>query len=122
MKATEITLSENTQKINRLAVINVTGPQSERLMQQLVEENFKFTVMNTSGGLVQIPSACVLVGLNSTQLDRLVSLVQTTCKPRLRFIPTHMLPHEASVPFSVIEAQIGGATLHILEVDEFWQL
>jgi uncharacterized protein YaaQ len=107
---------------DRLAILTVTGSQVEMLMKQLAIADFHFTVINTTGQLMQEPVTCLLIGFPQSRQSSLLELVREYCKTYRQFIPTqNILPGElASLP--MIEAQLGGALVCILAVERYEQL
>jgi uncharacterized protein YaaQ len=110
-----------TQKINQLVIV-VAGAQAGELMQRLRQERFYFTKIDSSGGLVQEPNVTLLIGLNDSSLEQLLSLVRKVCQPYRQFIPAHVSVHPMHMQPAMIEAEMGGATVYVLEVERFEQL
>jgi uncharacterized protein YaaQ len=115
-------MTDFEKTIDRLAVITVSGPQGDTLIRRLADQGFHFTIVDSTGGVVQLRTITLLVGIPQVQEEILVKLVNETCQPRTSYIPTYVPTHEGTHPFSVIEAQIGEATLAVLKVRQFWQL
>ncbi len=110
-----------THKINQLVIV-VAGAQAGELMQRLGQERFYFTKIDSSGGLIQEPNATLLIGLNNTRLEPLLELVRKVCQPYRQFIPAHVSVHPMHMQPAMIEAEMGGATVYMLEVERFEQL
>ncbi len=110
-----------TPNINQLVIV-VAGVQAGELMQRLSQEHFYFTKIDSSGGLVQEPNATLLIGLNETRLESLLELVRKVCQPYRQFIPAHVSVHPMHMQPAMIEAEMGGATVYVLEVERFEQL
>ena len=108
--------------IDRLVVIVVSGPQGGDLMHQLTQEKFAFTKVDSSGGLVQEPTLCLIVGLGNTRLSALLELIRKVCQPLRQYIPTNLNIQPGYPNLPMIEAQIGGATVYLMNVEQFEQL
>jgi uncharacterized protein YaaQ len=115
-------MANSTREINQLAILVLSGYQSEDLMQNLVEQRFHFTKIDSSGGMLNEPAVCLLIGLNNYRLPALLELVQKCCQPYTQYIPTHMNPQSGYPSMSMIEAQVGGALIYTLNVERFEQL
>lgn len=111
----------NTQNINRLVLV-VAGAQAGELMQRLSQERFYFTKIDSTGGLVQEPNVTLLIGLNESRLNSFLELVRKVCQPYRQFIPAHVSVHPMHMQPAMIEAEMGGATVFVLEVERFEQL
>jgi uncharacterized protein YaaQ len=109
-------------EINQLAIIVLSGYQSEDLMQNLVRQRFYFTKIDSSGGMLNEPAVCLLIGLNSARMPSLLELVQKCCQPFTQYIPTQLNSQTGYPSMSMIEAQVGGALIYAISVERFEQL
>ena len=115
-------MGENAN-IDTLVILNVTNEQIEALTQKLNEERFYFTRIASSGGFLNYPNNSLLIGMARARLDDLKTLIKETCQRRTTHIAAHA--HTESYPYHsqpvIIEAEVGGATLHTLNVAHFEQ-
>ncbi len=109
-------------EINQLAILVVSGYQSDDLMQHLVEQRFYFTKIDSSGGMLNEPAVCLLLGLNKSRLPLLVDLIQKCCQPYTQYIPTQLNSQSGYPSMSMIEAQVGGGLIYTLNVERFEQI
>ena len=109
--------------IDTLIILYVTNEQIDVLAQNLNEHRFYFTRIAGSGGFLNYPNNSLLIGISNDRLDELKSIVKTCCKRRITHIATQThietYPHH-SAPV-IVEAEIGGATMHIVNVEHFEQ-
>ena len=110
-----------TDNVNLLILIIVSGRQADELKSQLVRERFYFTQIDSSGGPLQEPTVCLLIGLNSSRMDRLMGVAQAACRRFQEYIPIQMAPPIGLPPMQMIEAQAGGALIYAVEVEQFIQ-
>jgi uncharacterized protein YaaQ len=114
------TMDENSG-INLLTIAIVTSEQINELMQELNKSKFYFTRIDSSGGILERDVISLLIGINNSRVDALLSIINRCCYTHTKFIPARV---EASMMQSqplMIEAEFGGATLYALEVDQFVQ-
>jgi uncharacterized protein YaaQ len=107
--------------VNQLVVVTADGEQAGELMRRLTYEGFHFTQVDR-GGLFQETLVSLLIGLDRADLPRLLALVRECCHTQRRFIPA-----QAETPWiegvgMMVEAEVGGATISVLEVERFEQL
>ncbi len=107
--------------IDRLVIV-VAGAQAGELIQRLSQEKFYYTKIDSSGGLIQEPNVTLLVGLNESRLGTLLDMVRKICQPYRQFIPAHVSVHPMHMQPAMIEAEMGGATVFVLEVERFERL
>jgi len=115
-------MAESLGNIDQLAILVLSGYQAEDLMQHLVESRFYFTKIDSSGGLLNEPAVCLLIGLNNARIPALLALVQKCCHPFTQYIPTQINSQSGYPSMSMIEAQAGGALIYTLNVERFEQL
>ncbi|MBN1665821.1 MAG: cyclic-di-AMP receptor [Anaerolineales bacterium] len=112
-----------TEKIDTLIIINVSGDQMPTLARQLIEKDFHFTQIDSSGGLLHVLTNSLLVGINRQRYPELKELIHACCRRRRTHIAaeTQMDIHLHPAQPIIIEAEIGGATLNTLDVEYFEQ-
>lgn len=109
-------------EINQLAIVVVSGAQSGQLMQRLTKQGFYFTKIDSSGGVIQEPNICLLIGLNQVQMPQLLALIRKVCKPYRQYIPAHANIQPYQLQPAMIEAKVGGAIVYAIEVERFEQI
>ncbi len=108
--------------INQLALIIVSGFQAGELTQRLTQSGFYLTKIDSSGGVIQEPTVCILIGLSRERLPALIELIHACCQPHRQYIPTNMNIQPGYTNYPMIEAQIGGALVYLMNVERFEQL
>jgi uncharacterized protein YaaQ len=109
--------------INQLVIVTVSGDQSGELTERLTRDGFHVTQVDSSGGVLDEARTTLLVGLDQTRLPILLEHVRECCHRRRRFIPAQVsegLTLQAQ-PL-MIEAEVGGAVVYVLEVERFEKL
>ena len=109
--------------VDTLVILYITNEQIDELTQKLNEQRFYFTRIASSGGLLNYPNSSLIIGISKDRLDDLRTLVHQCCQRRTTHIATQThieaYPHH-SAPV-IVEAEVGGATLHTLPVEHFEQ-
>jgi uncharacterized protein YaaQ len=109
-------------EIDRLVIINVSRPQSKKLMAKLNRQQFYFTIIDSNNSLFLEATVLLLLGLNHTRLDILDQLVQQYCQPYRKLIPVQIRAAGETGQFPVLESLEGGATMFSLPVEHFEQI
>ncbi len=112
----------NSFPVDRLVILMVSDSQSASLIRQLSADNFRFTLVNSTGGFLGEARVCILVGFSHERMPLFLDIVKTNCHSFQKFVPTQgLMPVEsASVP--MLEAQAGGATIFMMNVVRFEQI
>lgn len=104
----------------KLIIAIVQDIDADDLIEELTEEKFRVTKMSSTGGFLRSGNTTLLIGVEDEQVDELLSVIRENCKTRevTQIIQTINIPGQAIIP-TPIEVKVGGATVFVLEVDEF---
>jgi uncharacterized protein YaaQ len=108
--------------INQLAIATVSGAQAGALIDRLTRDGFTVTRVDSSGGILHEATVSLLIGLEQARLSHLLALIRECCRTRRRFIPAHVEAPLLEIQPMLIEAEVGGATVYVLDVERFEQL
>jgi len=108
--------------IDVLVIIIISESQSKKLMKNLNEQDFYFTIIDSSNSLFHEPTVCLLMGLNHSRLDTLNDLVHKYCQPYHKFIPIQIHAAREMSQLPILESLEGGATLYAIPVEHFEQV
>lgn len=91
-------------------------------MKSFRREDFRFTVINSTGGITQETNLCLLVGFSQERLSFFLELVRKNCHHYTEFIPSQgvMPPQPSAIP--MVEAELGGAMIYMMNVVRFEQI
>ncbi|MCL4489716.1 MAG: cyclic-di-AMP receptor [Chloroflexi bacterium] len=105
----------------RLVVAIVQSDDARPLTDALRDNNYASTVISTTGGFLREGNSTVLIGVEKDRLGSLLGLIKETCTTRTQFVnplPPVMEPGELYLA-QPVEVQVGGATVFVLEVEQF---
>ncbi len=116
-------LGEKSKMMNMVLAI-VHSDDAPGLLDSLTKRGYRATRINTAGGFLKESNTTILLGVDAKQVDEVLAVIQANCQTRTQYInplPPVMEPGEFYMPYPV-EVQIGGATVFVLEVEEFVHL
>jgi len=108
----------------KLVVAIVQGEDAGQTVQSLNEAGLSVTRLASSGGFLQQGNATLLIGVEDERVEHALALVRSNCRERNRFMtpmPPMVEPGEVFMPFPV-EVRVGGATIFVLDVEQFEKL
>ncbi len=108
----------------KLILSIVHGDDAGRLLDALVEKEYRATRINTAGGFLKESNATILVGVEDNQVEDVLAIIKVSCQSRTQYVnpmPPIMEPGEFYMPYPV-EVQVGGATVFVLEVARYERL
>ena len=108
----------------KLIVAIVQDEDSQRLVNRLMDEGFRTTKLATTGGFLRSGNTTLLTGVEDDQVDKAISIIEHTCKSRTHTAPVHT-PSAGTpgmyVPGYPVQVMVGGATVFVLPVDQFYK-
>ena len=108
----------------QLVLAIVHSDDAAGLIDSLTKRSFRATRISTAGGFLKESNATILLGIEDAKLDEVLVTIQSNCQTRSQYInplPPVMEPGEFYMPYPV-EVQIGGATVFVLDVEQFIRL
>ncbi|TLS35091.1 cyclic-di-AMP receptor [Pseudalkalibacillus caeni] len=105
----------------KLVMAVVQDKDSNRLMNALVDHNFRTTKLATTGGFLKAGNTTFMIGTEDHRVDKLLSVIKENCQSRDQMVaPVSPMGGNADsyVPYPV-EVEVGGATIFVLPIEQF---
>lgn len=105
----------------KLVVAVVNDKDAPDLMEDLVEHNYQVTKLASTGGFLREGNTTLLIGITDEERDNVMELLRKNCKSRRKTV-TPVAPVGNSLDVSMsfpTEVQVGGATVFILDVEQW---
>ena len=108
----------------KLVIAIVQGEDAGHAVQALNAAGLSVTRFASSGGFLQQGNVTLLVGVEADRVEQAVQVIGENCCERTRYVtpmaPT-VEPGEMFMPFPM-EVQVGGATIFVVDVEQFEKL
>lgn len=105
----------------KLVIAIVHDDDAADLLDILTENDFRVTKLATTGGFLKSGNTTLLIGVEEEKIKDVLSIIEDTCKVREQIV-TSPSPISGStgvyIPYPV-EVEVGGATIFVLDVDQF---
>jgi Uncharacterized protein conserved in bacteria len=105
----------------KLIIAVVQDEDAQKLISTLMNEGFGVTKLATTGGFLRAGNTTLLIGTEKERVELALSLIEKVCKSRKQ-IATSPSPVSGTtgvyMPYP-IEVTVGGATVFVLDVEEF---
>ena len=108
----------------KLIITIVQDEDSSRLVSTLMSEGYRVTMLATTGGFLRAGNTTLLLGVDEDRFDGAMKIIEKVCKIRKQIAPsqTPMAGNTgAYVPYP-IEVMVGGATVFVMNVEQFVKL
>lgn len=107
----------------KLIIAIVQDEDASKVASTLMENGFSVTKLATTGGFLRAGNTTLLLGVNDDKIETVMGLIEKVCKSRKQVVSastTTTVPGTPGVysPFPV-EVVVGGATIFIMNVDQF---
>ena len=108
----------------KLIIAIVQDEDASRLVSNLMGEGYSVTKLATTGGFLRAGNTTLLMGVDEERFQGAMDIIEKVCKSRKQ-IATSPSPMAGTsnvyVPYP-IEVMVGGATVFVLEVEQFVKL
>lgn len=105
----------------RLIIAVVQDKDSVKLSDRLVKEGIRATKLASTGGFLRSGNSTFLIGIENERVDEVLDIIRQSCRAREQLV-TPMSPMgnqiESYVPYPV-SVQVGGATVFVLDVEQY---
>ncbi len=105
----------------KLVLTIVHADDASDLSSRLAEGGFGVTRIKSIGGFLRRHNATFLIGVSDQQLASVLDIIRDKCHTRneaVSPVPPLVEPGEVYLPYP-LEVEVGGATVFVLNVDQF---
>lgn len=108
----------------KLVLAIVQDEDAFDLIEAITEKNFRVTKLATTGGFLKSGNTTLIIGVEKEKVQEVIDLVEEVCKKRKEIISTPApITGNADMYMSYpIEIQAGGATVFVVDVDQFYKI
>jgi uncharacterized protein YaaQ len=102
----------------KLVIAIINSQDSHQLLDSLMEQGHRATLISTTGGFLREGNATVFVGTQDEDLEGVLEAIRHNCHTRSKYVnplPPVMEPGEMYLP-NPVEVEVGGATVFVMDV------
>lgn len=106
----------------KLVLAIVSNDDSSSVSAALNKENYQVTRLATTGGFLRAGNTTLIIGCEDDLVERCIEIIGHEGKKRTEVVPStasYDIGRYASFP---VEVQVGGATVFVLDVEQFKKL
>ena len=106
----------------KLIIAIVSSEDQNRVSKNLTADGFSVTKLSTTGGFLSSRNTTFLIGCEEERVETALEILKTHSKTRKRFVSASALPatpHAGSYISTPVEITVGGATVFVLDVEQF---
>lgn len=107
----------------KLVISIIHDEDANKLMTALNEEKFQVTKLASTGGFLKFGNTTILVGVEKEKVDNVIQIIKEKCKTKKQMTVANQ-PYantpEGYIPYP-IEVTAGGATIFVIDVEQFYK-
>lgn len=105
----------------KLIIAIVQDEDSGRLVSALMNEGYSVTKLATTGGFLRSGNTTLLVGVEDHRLEKALGTIEKACRSRKQVAssPSPVAGTSGGYLSYPIEVMVGGATVFVVDVDQF---
>ena len=110
----------------KLVLAIVQDDDAIDLIEELTDKDYRVTKLATTGGFLKSGNTTLMIGVEEKEVKNLINVIEDVCKRRKEMVPTST-PNTIGtnsgmyVPYP-IEVEVGGASIFVLDVDQFYKV
>lgn len=107
----------------KLVIGIVNSDDVNELLSEITKASFQATKLSTSGGFLKMGNVTVLVGVEDERVDEVIDIFKGCCSRRKQMVSTTPpFLGEGFITAMPVEVTIGGATLFVVDVEQFMKI
>lgn len=108
----------------KLIIAIIQDEDSQKLVERLTHEHISSTKLPSSGGFLREGNTTLLIGVEKQKVNSVIDIIGEECKARTKVTATPITASWVSSVYipQAIEVPIGGATVFVLDVEQFTKL
>lgn len=106
----------------KLILAIMSNEDSPSVSAALTKENYQVTRLATTGGFLRAGNTTLIVGTEDEKVDKAIEVIGEYSRKRTEVVPStasYDIGRFASFP---VEVQVGGATIFVIDVEQFIKL
>lgn len=106
----------------KLVMAIISNDDVSAVSSALTKNNFYCTRLATTGGFLRAGNTTIIIGTEDELVDQCIEIIGSEARRRTELVPStasYDIGRYASFP---VEVQIGGATIFVLNIEQFKKL
>ncbi len=103
----------------KIVLAIVSNDDSSSVSSALNKANYSVTRLATTGGFLRAGNTTMIIGTEDNNVDDVIAIIGNESKRRTEIVPStasYDIGRYASFP---VEVQVGGATIFVIDVEQF---
>ena len=106
----------------KLILAIISTDDTKACISALNKASYHVTRLATTGGFLSSGNTTLLIGCEDREVEKAIEIIGSESQRRKEAVPTTMTTDVSSLVSYPIEVEVGGATVVVLNVEEFKKL
>lgn len=106
----------------KLIIAIVSSDDASSVQSGLIKASFQVTKLATTGGFLMKGNTTFLIGAEEEMVNDVITVIGNHSKKRKKVIPNSVINEFGMLASTPIEVTVGGATIFVIDVDQFVKL
>lgn len=106
----------------KLIVAIINSDDSQNVLSEITKAGFYATKLTTTGGFLRAGNLTLLMGVEDEKVDELLDLLRANCRKREELTPVMPSIEGGIMPAIPVKITVGGATVFVIDVEQFHKM
>lgn len=106
----------------KLIIAIVNSEDASAVLSELTGQGFSVTKLATSGGFLRAGNVTMMIGVEEERVQKALSVIEEFSSQRKQQVPVNSTYIGDSMITVPVEVTVGGATVFVLDVEQFYKL
>lgn len=106
----------------KLLLAIVSNDDASDVSSALTKEGFSVTRLSTTGGFLRAGNTTIIVGTENERVEHAIEIIRQESKRRTEIVPSTASYDLGRFETAPLEVTVGGATVFVLDVEQFRKL
>lgn len=107
----------------KLVIAIINSDDSSAVMSNLTKSGYTVTKLSTSGGFLRAGNVTLLIGVEEKKTDDVINIIGQYSSQRKKITPVNTTYIGESMLSSMpVEVTVGGATIFVIDVEQFYKI
>ena len=106
----------------KLILAIISTDDSKACISALNKASFHVTRLATTGGFLSSGNTTLLIGCENSDVDRVIEIIGGESQRRKEAVPSTISTDMSNLVSYPIEVEVGGATIFVMNVEDFKKL
>lgn len=106
----------------KLVIAIISNDDSYDVLSDLTDAGFDATKLSTTGGFLSAGNVTLLIGVEDERVDEVMEIIRANSSRRTQLMTTAPAYNAESFVTLPVEVAVGGATVFVVNMDNFYKL